>query len=86
MSEKPRLDAWGQPADDSLEVHADAVAALDALDGADGLSPWEVDFLDSVREAVGEGWISDRQADKVRQIRDERIEQGRRWRPGRQRR
>lgn len=81
-----RVDSWGQPCDDSIEVHSDAVAALEELDGADGLSPWETDFLDSVREAVGEGWISDRQAEKVRQIHEERIKQGRRWRPERKRR
>jgi len=79
MTEPPRkrVDAWGQPADDSLEIHSDAVRFLDELDGAE-LSEWEADFVDSVTEAVDEGWISDRQAEKVRQIYDERIRAGKR--------
>jgi len=77
-----RVDAWGQPADDSLEVHADAVAMLDALEelDADDLSPWELDFLSSVREAVDEGWVSDRQAEKGRQVHEERSRDGKTYR------
>lgn len=83
----PRLDDWGQDADDDLEVHSDAVTMLEQLEGAEGLSPWEEEFLDSVREAVEAGRMTDRQADKVRQIHDERLTKGRAWRrPGRERR
>lgn len=82
-----RVDSWGQDADDDLEVHADAVALLAELDGAEGLSPWEEGFVETALEAVDEGRITDRQADKIRQIHEERIKQGRAWRPaGRKRR
>lgn len=89
MNEPPRkrVDAWGQPADDSLEIHADAVRQLDELGALDedDLTTWEADFVDSVTEAVDEGWISDRQAEKVRQIYDDRIRAGKRPRKGKRR-
>lgn len=79
-SEPKRVDSWGQDADDDLEVHADAVSMLAELDGEGGLSPWEEDFVADVLEAVDAGRMTDRQAEKVRQIHDERIRQGRPYR------